>query len=190
MNRVSIIFFMILVIACSQRNEQQDESSISMPLFKNSSFQDSLICFVNSIDSFPNVMCPPEYLVQLGVFNEDTLIVMAANVEVTPTPELNGAPREIIKHKYKIEGGTYINDKPILVRTVDSMDVSNFINSSVLDSLTGVLIDSVITSYMIEPYAIATYKLYRIEHEDRLTLLNDCFIGTRRIDLERPKHHW
>ena len=95
-----------------------------------------------------------------------------------------------IKHKYKIEGGTYINGKPILVRTVDSIDVSNLINNSVLDFQTGVFIDSMTTLPIIESYAIATYKLYRIEHGDSLTLLNDCFLGTRRVDIERPKHHW
>ena len=190
MNRISIIFFAILVVACSQRKECEDNAIEVVPLFKNSSFQDSLICFVESIDSIPYDTPPPEYLVQFGVFNKDTLIIMAANDEVLSTPDLNSTPREIIKHKYKIEGGTYINGKPILVRTVDSIDVSNLMNNSVLDFQTGVFIDSMTTLPIIESYAIATYKLYRIEHGDSLTLLNDCFLGTRRVDIERPKHHW
>lgn len=188
--RIVFIFIIAIILGGCTRNRHKEELAKPTILFYESSFQDSLEHFINTIDSFPNTSIAPEFLIQFSNSDEDTLIVMAANINITPSWELNSLPKEINKHFYRPEGGIYINDKPILIRTTDNINISNIIDISCLNQYLGNTIDSLTVETRIEPWGIATYKLYKIDNADSLILLQNHYLGHRILDMKRYDRFW
>lgn len=185
------ILLILTIIGCSCNPKQKNETNDNIAIFYKSLINDSLYTFIHSIDSFPNSSIRPEYLVQ---FKEDEagdiLIVMVANENISPSWVLNSLPREINKYSYHTKGGIMVDGKPVLIRYIDDVDISNIIDISRLDVALGTNIDSIVTPTNREPYTIATYKLYKIDKQDSLILLQDCYLGKRKFDEQRPDFHW
>lgn len=191
MNRYVIILLILMIIGCSDRPKRRNDASDNVTIFHKPLINDSLYQFIHSIDSFPNSSLRPEYLVQ---FKEDedgcVLILLSANENISPSRILNTLPYEINNYSYHVKGGVIIDGRPILVRLVDDVDISTILDTSYLDITIGNMIDSVVVPTNIEPYRIATYKLYLIDKQDSLILLQDCYLGKRNIDKKRPDFYW
>lgn len=182
--------FIFILISCGIRPNNTESDEEQPIVFIVPSIQDSLFNFIHSIDSFPASSILPEYLVQFRQKeNGDTMILMAANENISPSWELNSFP-DICKYKYSPIGGIQIGGKNILIRTIDDFDVSGIVNKAILDTSLGKSIDSIVVETNKEPYALSTYKLYRLEKSDSLILLKDYYLGEERLNLENPDFHW
>lgn len=70
---VSVIIVLFLFSGCHQRNRD-------MPLFKDAAIQDSLLCFLERIDSIPNSYGAPSlFAVSFWITDQDSLIRFSAN---------------------------------------------------------------------------------------------------------------
>ena len=73
---VSALFLLISIVGCHSRKGDT-------PLFKDAALQDSLLCFLERIDSIPNSYGAPSlYVVSFWLKGQDSLIRFSANSEL------------------------------------------------------------------------------------------------------------
>ena len=69
-------------------------------------------------------------------------------------------------------------ERPVLVRIVDDIDVSDIVDISILDNRMGNSIDSHTQyGFIPEPYWASARKLYKFNSPDSLTLLSKRYFG-------------
>lgn len=176
--RILIVYTLLCCIGCAP--SKVEESSISRDLFRLAMLNDSLTKFVINTDSLRIARNLHDYLIQFDeAENRDTLVLFALSENITPTSVLNELP--LIYDKglptYYSLGGFYVNDVPVLVRTVGKMNISGILDTIKLDSMMGKVIDSMSVESTIEPHRVQTSKLYRIQNHDSLILLREYYNG-------------
>lgn len=180
MKRMLIFLSLCLfVIACKNRHNDtvnfgstNDVDSI----FVSKNLQDSVISFINSIDSFPGMKgFPVEYLLRCEIdSNKDTIIELHAAIEFTPT--------DLLLEPERLVGGALVCNKPLMVRYKYLSELEEVINEKQLDTLFGKQIDSLmffkeLDSLGYEGPRRTTCKIYKYCGSDSLKLLHNKYLG-------------
>ena len=179
--RLKLLLICIIISSCSNYNKNLsylNETEVPR-VFYSSKMQDSLYCFINSVDSLCGY--PAEFLIEIHNEQKDTFITMRAEINIGPSWELNATDRRIIKDYYYPQGGIIINNKPILVRSLNDIEIHNIIDTTSLDKELGILIDSLIVDSEYEPWGYRTMKIYQV-HGDSLTILHRDYLGKTLIN--------
>lgn len=181
MHRLYYALLLSVVVSCVNKySNTRDVRNEPCDVFYSQKLQDSLSLFVCSIDSIPNTCYAPEYMLEFQTDGADTLMLMFAAINITPSWELNGLPKEIYvqqRHHYPL-GAAYVCERPVLVRIVDDIDISDIVDISILDNRMGNSIDShTRDGYIPEPYWASAHKLFKFNYPDSLTLLSKRYFG-------------
>ena len=187
--RIYIVIILTAILSGCSINRKQKDAPHDGLLFYSVSFQDSLECFLNSVNSFPSPdnAISPEFCVTFGKFGSDTLMTLSADINIASSKELNAlsqTQRMINNYYYSQEGALCMSNKPVLVRTLDTLDISGIINRSCLNRSLGNEIDSVTVKQFAESWHTLTYKLYKISSPDSLILLHDYYLGEERMKIK------
>ena len=191
MYRMCFALFLCATLSCISNNADKNrELQERLNLFYDKVLQDSLETFVSSVDIIPTTHSIPEYLIEFGKDGIDTLLLMLAVPEITPSWELNNFYKKIGKQQgchFPI-GGTYVYERPVLVRVINDIDISDIVNVSLLDSRIGNSIDSYTQDEITyEPFWASAFKLYKYNSPDSLTLLSERYFGKYHLNL-RPDY--
>lgn len=187
MYRLYYALLLSIAVSCGDKysNKIQDVRQEPYHVFYSEKLQDSLSLFVCSIDTIPNTCYAPEYMIEFQIDGTDTLMLMFAAVNITPSWELNNLPKEIHRqqsHRYPI-GATYVYECPVLLRIVDNIDISDIVDISILDNRMGNSIDSHTQyGFIPEPYWASAHKLYKFNSPDSLTLLSKRYFGKNHLN--------
>lgn len=191
MHKMCFALFICVIVSCVSNNADKN-SGLQEPLilFHYKVLQDSLRAFVSSVDIIPATQSIPEYMIEFGKDGTDTLILMLAVPEITPSWELNSLYKKIggqQSYHFPI-GATYVFGRPVLVRIRNDIDISDIVDVSILDSRMGNYIDSYTQDEITyEPFWASAFKLYKYNSPDSLTLLSERYFGEYHLNL-RPDY--
>ena len=186
MHRLYYALLLSVVVSCVNKySNTRDVRNEPCDVFYSQKLQDSLSLFVCSIDSIPNTCYAPEYMLEFQTDGADTIMLMFAAINITPSWELNGLPKEIYvqQHHHYPLGAAYVCERPVLVRIVDDIDISDIVDISILDNRMGNSIDSHTQyGFIPEPYWASARKLYKFNSPDSLTLISKRYFGKDYIN--------
>ncbi len=190
MYRICFALFLCFTVSCTSNiPNKNNRCQQPLNLFYNKVLQDSLEAFVSSLDIIPATNSIPEYMIEFEKDGIDTLILMLAVPEITPSWELNDFYKEIGKQICHFPiGATYVCERPVLVRVINDIDISDMVDISILDSRMANSIDSHTQDEIIyEPFWASALKLYKYNSPDSLTLLSERYFGKYHLNL-RPDY--
>ena len=190
MYRICFALFLCFTVSCTSNiPNKNNRCHQPLNLFYNKVLQDSLEAFVSSLDIIPATNSIPEYMIEFEKDGIDTLILMLAVPEITPSWELNDFYKEIGKQICRFPiGATYVCERPVLVRVINDIDISDMVDVSILDSRMANSIDSHTQDGIIyEPFWASAMKLYKYNSPDSLTLLSERYFGKYHLNL-RPDY--
>lgn len=188
-NCIVLLCVLLCCIKCNVDIINESADSINdikkYSLFRNTILEDSLVAFINSIDSIPNPWgVLPEYMIQFKRnYNCDTILVFSSSIEYMPINEFN----IYLNHNHTEQfllGGIQICEKNIMVRS-EKINLDSVIYIQNLDKSLGHKLDSIREIVKDNPTGweapfYRSEKKYKFMYPDSLLLLESYYLGRKQ----------
>lgn len=196
MKKLVFLLMLVMITSCKffEKNHQVSRKSdttadLDEKLFFSKALQDSLINFIESIDTIPNPWnIAPEFMVQFEQdSNRDTILLISCAIDFIPASKMKGYSAYLDK-EIEVIGGLMIGNKPIMVRKQKGIAVDKIINTVLVDKSVGDQIDSIRQlvkkehNYQWDAPMIRTYKEYIISSTDSIVLKRSFHLGIKTYE--------
>lgn len=157
-------------------------------LFYSNTLQDSLVNFLESIDTIPNPWnIDPEFLIQFEQNSSgDTIMLISCAIEFIPANMTKGYSA-FLDQEIELLGGLVIDNKPIMIRKQPGITIDHILNTELIDKNVGWQIDSIRQvvrdlNYQWDAPMMRTSKEYIISNKDSLVLMRSFHMGIKTYE--------
>lgn len=195
MKKLLILLIFICITSCKCLQKKQLISgrtditvNLNERIFFSNTLQDSLIYFIESIDTIRNPWnLAPEFLVQFEQnSNRDTILIMSCAIEFIPANMTKGYSA-FLDQEIELLGGLVIDNKPIMIRKQPGITIDHILNTELIDKNVGWQIDSIRQvvrdlNYQWDAPMMRTFKEYIISNKDSLVLMRSFHMGIKTYE--------
>ena len=195
MKKSLVLVMLVCITSCKFLHKNSHVSgtpdvtiNLNDKLLYSNTLQDSLVNFLESIDTIPNPWnIDPEFLIQFEQNSSgDTIMLISCAIEFIPANMTKGYSA-FLDQEIELLGGLVIDNKPIMIRKQPGITIDHILNTELIDKNVGWQIDSIRQvvrdlNYQWDAPMMRTSKEYIISNKDSLVLMRSFHMGIKTYE--------